>query len=199
MTTPSQDPPIPQGGRGVDVMTMTMAGGVGGGPGTWNIYTDINSMNSTYTYISYMHAYMFPKKNTVSNETLRFFNVGFNWNKSSHQTRGHFRQHPQVEPEPLPWRVAFQHLSRGSWRFWKKNGGFSPTNPWGFPTKNDDFGVWNGGYPPFLGKPQKWTSNSTGFEKKHVAFFDAAGDAPMDQLLYNQRRYNEGNCSYPLT
>ena len=26
------------GGRGVDVMTMTMAGGVGGGPGTWNIY-----------------------------------------------------------------------------------------------------------------------------------------------------------------
>ena len=27
------------GGRGVDVMTMTMAGGVGGGPGTWNIYT----------------------------------------------------------------------------------------------------------------------------------------------------------------
>ena len=25
-------------GRGVDVMTMTMAGGVGGGPGTWNIY-----------------------------------------------------------------------------------------------------------------------------------------------------------------
>ena len=36
--TPSQDPPIPQGGRGVDVMTMTMAGGVGGGPGTWNIY-----------------------------------------------------------------------------------------------------------------------------------------------------------------
>ena len=37
-------------------------------------------MNSTYTYISYMHAYMFPKKKkktTVSNETLRFFNVGF--------------------------------------------------------------------------------------------------------------------------
>ena len=26
------------GGRGVDVMTMTMAGGVGGRPGTWNIY-----------------------------------------------------------------------------------------------------------------------------------------------------------------
>ena len=29
--TPSQGPPIPQGGRGGWVMTMTMAGGVGGG------------------------------------------------------------------------------------------------------------------------------------------------------------------------
>ena len=36
--TPSQGPPIPQGGGGLMGMTMTMAGGVGGEPGTWNIY-----------------------------------------------------------------------------------------------------------------------------------------------------------------
>ena len=34
-----QGPPIPQGEGGWWDMTMTMAGGVGGGPGTWNIYT----------------------------------------------------------------------------------------------------------------------------------------------------------------
>ena len=37
--TPSQGPPIPQGGGGLMGMTMTMAGGWWGGePGTWNIY-----------------------------------------------------------------------------------------------------------------------------------------------------------------
>ena len=35
---PFPGPTHSTGGRGVDVMTMTMAGGVGGGPGTWNIY-----------------------------------------------------------------------------------------------------------------------------------------------------------------
>ena len=34
---PFPGPTHSTGGRGVDVMTMTMAGGVGGGPGTWNI------------------------------------------------------------------------------------------------------------------------------------------------------------------
>ena len=123
------------------------------------------------------------------------------------KTGGHFRQHPQVELEPLPWRVAFQHLSRGSWRFWKKNGGFSPTNPWGFPTKHVDIlGCEMGVTHHFFRKhPTTWTSNPTGFENKktHGLFFlrdgYAAGDAPRDQPLYNQRRYNEGNCSYPLT
>ena len=35
---PFPGPTHSTGGRGGDVMTMTMAGGVGGGPGTWNIY-----------------------------------------------------------------------------------------------------------------------------------------------------------------
>ena len=44
---PSQGQSIPQGEGGWWVMTMTMAGGVGGGPGTWNIYL--------YFYLSTQH------------------------------------------------------------------------------------------------------------------------------------------------
>ena len=52
-------PPLPRthpfhrGEGGWWVMTMTMAGGVGGGPGTWNIYTwkTINTCVNIWSYI----------------------------------------------------------------------------------------------------------------------------------------------------
>ena len=60
----------------------------------------------------------------------------------------------------------------------------------GFPTKNDDFGVWNGVRTTiFLGKPPKMNIKLNGIWKQkntwHFFLRDgyAAGDAPMDQIL----------------
>ena len=48
---PFPGPTHSTGGRGVDVMTMTMAGGVGGGPGTWNIYMLVIWCYLVYTWL----------------------------------------------------------------------------------------------------------------------------------------------------
>ena len=38
-------------------MTMTMAGGVGGGPGTWNIY-NIETMTDNFSFSLYLSVYV---------------------------------------------------------------------------------------------------------------------------------------------
>ena len=55
------------GGRGVDVMTMTMAGGVGGGPGTWNIYAYTCIYRNICIYI-YIHTHLLFRR--VNNSSL---------------------------------------------------------------------------------------------------------------------------------
>ena len=59
--TPSQGPPIPQGGRGVDGYDHDHGRGVGGEPGTWNIYIYIQFDLYGFTYVhslTYVHVDM---------------------------------------------------------------------------------------------------------------------------------------------
>ena len=171
------------------------------------------------SYNSHICIYMFPKKKKKRFPKKRYgFSSGFfNWNKSSHQNRGHFRQHPQVEPaSPLkgcfstPELRSLEVLEKKThqgckWGFLKW---------WVFPNKNHGFsyekwwfwGVKWGTYHHFFRKTPK-NEHQTQRDlktKKHVAFF-FEGWICCWRCTYgpnfenNQRRYNDGNCLYPLT
>ena len=60
--TPSQDPPIPQGGGGLMLWPWPWQGGWGGGPGTWNIYIYI------YLYIYFTYTICFDVSTTLTQQ-----------------------------------------------------------------------------------------------------------------------------------
>ena len=99
-------PPLPRthpfhrGEGGWWVMTMTMAGGVGGGPGTWNIYMDVSQNSGT-------------PKSSGFNRVFHYFHHPF-WDPYFGNT------HIHISSNKITLKGI---LSKPSFRWWKSSQG----------------------------------------------------------------------------